>query len=1171
MDVATAPTTPAPADWAVLSARLAQAGFGELQLSSSDPVSAQLPSPDPAVLCSVVMRLLQEFARREMLVKQLLAERDEQRREAARGLAACARLERARDDAVRAADRARAEAADVRQRLMPAAEAKHKEVVAKLTSELARARRAGKEAEAAAAAAAAAAASGAAQAAASAALQDADRDRDRLRAEAERLTSELAKHKTLAREAERAAATARSAAQASAAAIAGLEKQLRDSGAAAQEEVAALGAELARTRHSLREAEGQLAALRAQASSRPDDTVALERQLAGERATHEAAAAAAASELCRLRQALSEATAAAARAEAASRADSNAAAQGGRLLAKRERSMQTEYTRLSGEMRAVRDASVAASARAAEAEAEVADLRSALAASQSAGRDAASRAEGLVLELDRVKSAARAAAQLAAEQLQAARREAAQSEHDLACSEAELRRLRAAVQPLDVGAAVSSSSGLSTAKATTPHIGPARAAALHPLAAAGGEGATGDPAPAGTQHGGAGAATGGAVDGDLAAALARSRRAEAALADAEANLVVLRHKLLQQDACLARKDRELDAMRGRLEDKVEREERRLARNKAAYARARATLAAARGGGGGGTLGAGRHNSMTREPRPLELVALYEEQKEATEAELAAARAEVRVLAGQLRDAQNHLIRKDRAAAAAALAAGVKGSTAFSAAGLGDPAAAAAAVRRAEELERELVTARSDASDAQRDAAKRLAEEQARCASLAADNASLSAELSGRPSHADHRLLKRELDIAQRKLAATRRSAAAAAVAGATTAAAANNSNAPHTAEDAVPNNNSSSGSGVRLQRNARAAMERDRAIARLGLGVVDEYPRDVLVDLVQDVCVVLQLRDATLLVPSLRKMAAVVGAIPRMQAFVAQVCEVVLYRGLTNVPPELHGNLDPGAVPRVLEHWLALLQQGEQLRQLAQQLQLLLATRAVGAAAAGSTAMPLPGRPMDPAQLQEAARCMAASVQALLACEARAASAGEVVRAAESLLQGSGGSGSSSMNGTSDGVALLRSVVQHVMDLLGVQDLSGLPAAATRLYVRAGELSNCLQSLGSLLGLGDTPGPGSVVAAVGSLVQRAARCEKGGTHRLLLLACNIHIFRRCCCCCCSCSCFLPCCSSHQPAALCALHSCRSAVPRCAGRRSSHSRNRTRPLNSSCSVLPNILL
>lgn len=39
----------------------------------------------------------------------------------------------------------------------------------------------------------------------------------------------------------------------------------------------------------------------------------------------------------------------------------------------------------------------------------------------------------------------------------------------------------------------------------------------------------------------------------------------------------------------------------------------------------------------------------------------------------------------------------------------------------------------------------------------------------------------------------------------------------------------------------------------------------------------------QDVCVVLELRDATLLVPNLRKMSAVLGAIPRLEAFVAQV------------------------------------------------------------------------------------------------------------------------------------------------------------------------------------------------------------------------------------------------------------------------------------------------
>jgi hypothetical protein len=50
--------------------------------------------------------------------------------------------------------------------------------------------------------------------------------------------------------------------------------------------------------------------------------------------------------------------------------------------------------------------------------------------------------------------------------------------------------------------------------------------------------------------------------------------------------------------------------------------------------------------------------------------------------------------------------------------------------------------------------------------------------------------------------------------------------------------------------------------------------------------------LLQDVCVVLELRDATLLVPNLRKMAAVLAAIPKLEAFVAQVRPMVSGRAL---------------------------------------------------------------------------------------------------------------------------------------------------------------------------------------------------------------------------------------------------------------------------------------
>lgn len=63
--------------------------------------------------------------------------------------------------------------------------------------------------------------------------------------------------------------------------------------------------------------------------------------------------------------------------------------------------------------------------------------------------------------------------------------------------------------------------------------------------------------------------------------------------------------------------------------------------------------------------------------------------------------QVRVLSGQLRDAQNLLISRDRAAAVAAAAAGAKG--AVLPAKLGDAAAAAASQKKAAELQRELCT------------------------------------------------------------------------------------------------------------------------------------------------------------------------------------------------------------------------------------------------------------------------------------------------------------------------------------------------------------------------------------------------------------------------------------------------------------------------------------
>lgn len=70
----------------------------------------------------------------------------------------------------------------------------------------------------------------------------------------------------------------------------------------------------------------------------------------------------------------------------------------------------------------------------------------------------------------------------------------------------------------------------------------------------------------------------------------------------------------------------------------------------------------------------------------------------------------------------------------------------------------------------------------------------------------------------------------------------------------------------------------------------------------------------QDVCVVLELRDATMLMPNLRKMAAVVAAIPKLEAFVAQVMTAALSNH-HNIKESLRLNLILVAATKPLTCW----------------------------------------------------------------------------------------------------------------------------------------------------------------------------------------------------------------------------------------------------------------
>jgi hypothetical protein len=104
----------------------------------------------------------------------------------------------------------------------------------------------------------------------------------------------------------------------------------------------------------------------------------------------------------------------------------------------------------------------------------------------------------------------------------------------------------------------------------------------------------------------------------------------------------------------------------------------------------------------------------------------------------------------------------------------------------------------------------------------------------------------------------------------------------------------------------------------------------------------------KDACVALAVRDPALLAPALRKTAAVLAAVPALEAFVLAVCGACYREGLPFVPAALvktPGALTPGAVPAVLSGWLRALRRGERMRALLVRLRGALAGREGGAAA----------------------------------------------------------------------------------------------------------------------------------------------------------------------------------------------------------------------------------
>lgn len=88
----------------------------------------------------------------------------------------------------------------------------------------------------------------------------------------------------------------------------------------------------------------------------------------------------------------------------------------------------------------------------------------------------------------------------------------------------------------------------------------------------------------------------------------------------------------------------------------------------------------------------------------------------------------------------------------------------------------------------------------------------------------------------------------------------------------------------------------RQKLSTRELIERDRDIHRLTLGKIEHIPQPICVEILQDVCRLLEVDDVALILPSLKKVCKAVSRIPLLQsvssAIICSVCHWLTFHPL---------------------------------------------------------------------------------------------------------------------------------------------------------------------------------------------------------------------------------------------------------------------------------------
>jgi chromosome segregation ATPase len=277
---------------------------------------------------------------------------------------------------------------------------------------------------------------------------------------------------------------------------------------------------------------------------------------------------------------------------------------------------------------------------------------------------------------------------------------------------------------------------------------------------------------------------------------------------------------------------------------------------------------------------------------LEWIGLYETQREQMQREIDNLRSQVAALNGEVRDKENSLSRRSSLSQAGSMhwsesvSEGRHSTRLLDASddmlqrlegARRDQEQAAAKLRQREaimvkkisDIEQELLTARDTISE------------------LKDENANLAMEAESRPSIRDYRLAQRRIHQLERQLS-----------------------------EQKLALEEANDIQELRKFMGTTELMERDRMNHRLHLNRLATLPKETLLEVVKEVCRVLNLTDITLISPSLQKLCNVVTAVPRMEQFIRDVCGFVYFNGDPDNQHETETRFELEQVLPTLQQWM---------------------------------------------------------------------------------------------------------------------------------------------------------------------------------------------------------------------------------------------------------------